>query len=158
MKEGKYSALDVAYEAINLLNKEKSVVSNLKMQKLLYFFQGLYSVPDHEALFKDEFEAWQYGPVVRAVYREFRMFGANSIPAFSQAYLERKEIRSLEEEDKGFIHDIALILKDCSASDLVNMTHEQSPWQNAYDPKKTDNLISFESIDSYFNETYGKQE
>lgn len=154
--KGKYSALDVAYETINYLNAKKSVVSNLKLQKLLYFFQGLYAVPNNERLFEENFEAWQYGPVIPSVYREFNMYGANSIPSYSQRELDSMGIETLDDDDASFIHEIALVLRRQSAFDLVEITHNQDPWKDVYNPNLREIEISFDSIAKYFNNNYGK--
>jgi uncharacterized phage-associated protein len=54
---------------------EKRPVSPLKLQKLLYYAHGYYSAAYGQPLVDEAFEAWQYGPVVPAVYHEFKEFG-----------------------------------------------------------------------------------
>ena len=43
-------------------------LSNLKLQKLLYYAQGHYLGDHAKPLFEDEIEAWVHGPVVRSIY------------------------------------------------------------------------------------------
>ena len=51
-------------------------LSPMKLLKLMYYAQGWHlAVFDGNDLYQDEIQAWQYGPVVPAVYREFRDFG-----------------------------------------------------------------------------------
>ena len=61
----RYSATDVARYMVNLCIEEKSPVSNLQVQKILYFCQQEYYVKTGTPLFDDDFQAWQYGPVIR---------------------------------------------------------------------------------------------
>ena len=39
-------------------------ISNLQLQKILYFIQGEYLSKIGKPLFEADFEAWQYGPVI----------------------------------------------------------------------------------------------
>jgi uncharacterized phage-associated protein len=41
------------------------VISNLKLQKLLYYAQGFYLAIYGKALFEEDIVAWEHGPVVR---------------------------------------------------------------------------------------------
>ncbi|RAX57409.1 hypothetical protein CCZ01_06110 [Helicobacter monodelphidis] len=70
------SALELAKYILNKSDKE---LSNLELQKTLYFTELDYIENFNEHLIADDFEAWQYGPVVREVYGEYRNYGANSI-------------------------------------------------------------------------------
>lgn len=70
------SALDLAKYILKRSNKE---LSNLELQKTLYFTELDYIKKFNEHLIEDEFEAWRYGPVSREVYCEYRNYGANSI-------------------------------------------------------------------------------
>ena len=56
-------------------------VDNLKLQKLLYYSQGVHLVlNDRVPLFMEPIEAWDYGPVVPPVYREYKGRGLEIIP------------------------------------------------------------------------------
>ena len=50
-------------------------ISNLKMQKLLYYAQGHFLATYKKPLFDDKIEAWKYGPVVKEVYDKFKIYG-----------------------------------------------------------------------------------
>lgn len=63
---------DITKWFINEVNPEP-----LKLQKLLYFSQGIsYGLNDYE-LFNDELEVWVHGTVNRDVYFEYKSFGNN---------------------------------------------------------------------------------
>lgn len=108
----------------------------LKLQKLLYFAQGWSCVWDKRFLFNDEFEAWQYGPVNREVYDAFKRYRGNEIPRYEGCKPEDADELELETietvwENYGFI----------SAGELVEMTHAQKPWKQAYN-------LGFDEIDN----------
>lgn len=54
-------------------------VDNLKLQKLLYYCQGVHLVANQEPLFKEDIEARRYGPVVPKVYQTYKSFGFDTI-------------------------------------------------------------------------------
>ncbi|SHG33216.1 Uncharacterized phage-associated protein [Kaistia soli DSM 19436] len=54
-------------------------VTNLALQKLLYFAHGLNLVETGEPLVSGYFEAWQYGPVHPGAYQAFKAAGAHPI-------------------------------------------------------------------------------
>ncbi|WP_394154427.1 Panacea domain-containing protein [Loktanella salsilacus] len=58
-------------------NGEK--ISPLKLQKLLYYVCGYYVASSGKPLIDHTFEAWDYGPVVPMLYREFRHYGNGPI-------------------------------------------------------------------------------
>lgn len=70
-----YSALDVAKYIIDKCMKEKHPISNLQLQKILYYVQREF-LQSGSMAFSEEIEAWQFGPVVPAVYRQYCGFGA----------------------------------------------------------------------------------
>ena len=53
-------------------NKEREGITNLKLQKVLYFVQAYYLAKLNRPLFPDNIEAWEYGPVIPSVYRKYK--------------------------------------------------------------------------------------
>lgn len=75
-----YDALDVAKYIINYERSRGRTVSNLRLQKLLYFVQAQFLVTTQRACFCDEMEAWDFGPVVPNVYHVYKAYGSSSLP------------------------------------------------------------------------------
>ena len=156
--------LDVARYIINYSNEKNYSISNLKLQKLLYFVQAYYLAftSSHEPCFSDEIEAWDFGPVVPSAYHEFKSFGGGEIPPVTSYYtLETQNnfwsIREvpfddncISSDDKKIINDIVDKFSAYSAADLVQLTHNQTPWKKAYRPRQNA-VITKESIRGYFN-------
>lgn len=55
-------------------------ITNLKLQKLLYYAQGVFSALTGEFLFEEDFVAWEHGPVIESIYHEFKGYGRDPIP------------------------------------------------------------------------------
>ena len=68
-----YDVLLMAKYIIKYCNKSNLPISNLKLQKLLYFIQAAFLVEKGHACFPDEIEAWDFGPVVPAVYYKYKI-------------------------------------------------------------------------------------
>lgn len=144
MNIAKYSAFEVAKFIINRYNDRNISISNLKLQKLLYFTQAIFLLNEGKACFKEEIEAWKLGPVVPCVYYEYRHNGFSSIDkieGFDYDYMQ---------DDSKYIDSVIDIFKDYSAKDLVELTHEQDPWKKTYERDKN-NVINNELILEYFS-------
>ena len=74
-----YDARVVANYFLNLARRDRHPIFPLQMQKLLYLAHGWSLALRGEPLISDKIEAWKYGPVVPAVYRAFKKYGAAAI-------------------------------------------------------------------------------
>lgn len=148
MKNIKYTANDIALWILNynknlreFSNEDTEDITNLKLQKLLYYAQGFYMEKYNTPLFNEELEAWTHGPVVPEVYHKYKSFGSKGIDKF--------------EENKGIDKDTVYILKEIydifgkfSAWGLRNITHSETPWNET--PRGE--IIAKDKIKTYFKE------
>lgn len=147
-----YNALSVAHYIIDHCNERGRGISNLKLQKLLYFVQAefLVSSPSNTPCFKDRIEAWDFGPVVPNVYHQYKLFGSSIIPArMNDALVPYYE--DIAFEDQLLIDAIVDDASKYTASQLVQITHNQAPWRNAY-RRGLNNEITNKAILDYFKE------
>lgn len=98
-------------------------ITNLKLQKLLYYAQGFNLAINEEPLFNEEIRAWTYGPVVPEVYGQYKGGGA-------QAIAVPDEEVSLGEEEKDLVLNVWKVYGQFSAWRLKEMTHEEPPWRD----------------------------
>lgn len=156
-----YKVLDVSRHVINYSNTQDYGISNLKLQKILYFIQAFFLVSTSERCFEERIEAWDFGPVVPEAYREYKQFGSGDIPSISYIiYFNDEDIWESKvtkynddvifEEDKLKIESVVDKFADYSATDLVTITHSQSPWINAY-RRGQNNEITIDAIREYFD-------
>lgn len=59
-------------------------VSPMKLQKILFFVTCIYQRTTGKQLLTESFQPWKYGPVVRSVYDEFRLFHGDPITRYAQ--------------------------------------------------------------------------
>ena len=142
-----YDALDIARYIINYCNDHNIVISNLRLQKLLYFVQAAFLMHNpNSPCFDNNIVAWSYGPVVPDVYYQFKIFGSGNIPKSSVANFNNNIINI---NDRAIIDELMNDTSDYSTSQLVRITHKQRPWRETYVPKSS-NIITLESLRSYF--------
>lgn len=155
-----YEALDVANYVVNYSIEQECPVSNLKLQKLLYYIQAASLVERQKPAFQDEISAWTYGPVVEPVYHRFKLYANCEI---DKAVTERElHLFSLEAEpvaydpasvialaDVGLIHQVVDSYREKNALQMVAKTHGEEPWKNAH--QKGDNYISQQAIKDYYD-------
>lgn len=158
-----YSVMDIASYIINYGIQRGYGISNLKLQKILYFVQVdfLTNTKTKEPCFLESIEAWSFGPVIPVVYQAFKGFGNASIMRVDDyidfstgiwnAVDKRYEDINICAEDKKRIELMTDKCSQYSASQLVDITHRQNPWKEAYIPYQN-NQITVESIKEYFNE------
>lgn len=140
-----YTAIQIANKIISNTDIEHGeLISNLKLQKLLYYVQGYYLAITDKPLFKEDIVAWQYGPVVIEVYEQFKKFGSSSIELDDNVTLI-----NMSEEDEDIFNEVLSVYSDFSAIKLMNMTHDESPWKDVFHTNPQD-IITLDSIKAYF--------
>jgi uncharacterized phage-associated protein len=124
-------------------------VDNLKLQKLLYYSQAVHLVlNDGLPLFPEPIEAWDYGPVVPPVYREYKSYGLEIIPPpqeDSPLNLTAAEIVSIDMSLAYF--------GEMSGLALMSSTHQEAPWRQTYHPGWPSAEIPNALIYDYFKKT-----
>ena len=83
-----YKALDIANKIISKTDLEHGdTISNLKLQKMMYYRQGFHLAYFGTPLFDEDIVAWQYGPVVPSVYKESNHLNQTLYLLQKKAYL-----------------------------------------------------------------------
>lgn len=132
----------------------KKSYTQLEIEKILYFCYCEYLKICKKPLFKEEFEAWTYGPVMPEVYQELRRFNRSkiTIDEKDKAIVWAKAIR-FEDYDKIKEAIDITIQKygEYSSGQLVSKTHEKgSPWDRVFKNGEGQNdIISKEIIEEY---------
>lgn len=111
------------------------VISNLKLQKLLYLCHAFYLIESRgNSLIKGDFEAWQYGPVHREAYEAFKTYGDSIITEkatrLNPVTRQRLPISSPEAlEVRDVISKVVKTYGAMSPGQLVELTHaKDGPW------------------------------
>lgn len=131
-----------------------NAVTNLRMQKTLYYLQGYIFKFAHVRLIKQDFVHWPYGPVILDSYYQYCHFVARPIDDEINEELVGKVL-----SNRNIYQTIKKVLRKCfsiNVRELVNYTHKEAPWVNT----EADCEISFDAISEYFssNDPLGLEE
>ena len=141
-----YDALEVSQYIIDYCREKKYYMSNLKLQKVLYYVQAEFLVTTNNPCFKDKIEAWMFGPVVESVYRHYRVYAGGNI-----AVGNSKQRHHIKRQDMKLIQGIVDECDQYSNSSLMQIIFKQSPYRNVYQ-KYFHNTISNNALKDFFEE------
>ena len=139
-----YSALDIARYIIWYCEEKQYIVSNLKLQRILYFIQAKFLVEKNTPCFSEKIEAWTFGPVIPEVYQQYKIFGNAHIPC-----VDVQDDFKISEQDKALIDNMIDKCSKFTASQLVEITHRQTPWKKAYRSYQNNEITQL-SIKEFF--------
>lgn len=141
----KMDVKELAIGIISYYNNANQQISNLKLQKILYYIQGYAMRLNKSIAFDSKIYNWPYGPVIEEIYFEYNEYRAKNI------VLKEDDRTSCFLKDKSaqakLILDVLNCCADKTAYELVRMTHSEDPWKNS----KLHEEITIESIGKYFS-------
>lgn len=158
-----YKALTIAQWFILKTNAERKAleseefgayegITHLKLQKLLYYAQGICLALLGRPLFEEPILAWKHGPVVDEVYQEFKSYGSNPIE-IELSESDEEEINKLDANSLNILELTYDNFAIYTAWQLRNMTHEDgTPWDITVMNDGINSEISLDSIKTYFEE------
>lgn len=129
----------------NELDNGADLISNMKLQKLLYYAQGSFLAVTGQPLFDDPIEAWKHGPVVESVYHQYKGNGGKGIP-FEDPF----DFSSFTDEEEELLEEVYNVFGQYSAWKLRDMTHAEAPWNET----EQGHEILQDKIKAYFQKEY----
>ena len=124
----------------------RATLSNLKLQKLVYYAQGFHLAIHGKQQFPQAIEAWEHGPVVPWLYRQLRQHGAEPVPRPENGIDSSKypaEVREL-------LDDVWSVYGQYSAANLRPITHAEPAWKEAH-AMGPSSPISEQTMKEYFS-------
>lgn len=121
-------------------------ISNLKLQKLVYYAQGFHLAIYDEPLFSDAIVAWEHGPVVESLYRFYKGYGALGIPV-----PEHFDAQVFSVEQINLLDDVYKVYGQFSAWKLRNMTHSERPWIETGSNERIAHALMADFFKGYIN-------
>ncbi|MDD2391568.1 MAG: DUF4065 domain-containing protein [Bacilli bacterium] len=118
-------------------------ITNLKLQKLLYYIQGISLAVFGEKAFDSRISAWDYGPVVDEIYHIHSAGGKDPI-------LDPEEVPNLSPGINAIIDLVIDSYGQIEATKLIDITHEEDPWRDTARYQE----IKSEKIEDYFKKVY----
>ena len=160
-----YRALQIANYIVSVAFRIGRPITNLHLQKILYYLQAKELVFEGIPLFNDTIEKWKLGPVVPQVYHEYKEYGSQPIEKiateiiFDDKTFDIKPVEfnenDIEDGTKENITPDIISLLNEDPFKLVDLTHEHDPWKK--DKERIENgekglKYSNEEIYDFFTE------
>ena len=130
-------------EKENKLSTELSKITQLEVQKYLYYVDGIALCFFEEPAFKNDSVAWEQGTVIQEIYDKYKIYGKNEIA------LDKRNVKI----SSGLRYIIKKVIDGYgkyTGGELIDLTHEEMPWKST----SKNQLIDENSIKQYFKEVY----
>lgn len=141
-----YDSRSVTNFILDLCDEQGFEVSNMGLNKIIFFAHSDLIATQEHALVKSTFEAWQHGPVLPIIYHQFKNFGSKAIKSRAmklckitgdKIVAEYNEIGHLQ----NFLKDCVLVYGKMSASQLRTLSHEKGgAWDYVWHSSEKHNL------------------
>lgn len=132
-----YDVRAVANLVLEVAQRNNKQISNLSLNKILYFLHSAFLHQFRRPLVSAKIEAWDHGPVFREVYHQFKAFGrdpivgrASRLDLITGTYAPAAiDLPATESE---FLSAQTLELLRIPPGKLVDMSHvKDGPWHRA---------------------------
>lgn len=141
-----YNVMDVAQFIVNYSHEKGFAITNLKLQKLLYYVQAAFLLEKDDVCFDGRIENWRHGPVINEVYQNFKKYSNRNIDyqeKYESVYISDDFIVSVKTNkysenpinkkeniyDKSIIRKVVESYSNIDSWDMVSKTHEEDPWR-----------------------------
>lgn len=142
-----YDVKNIAKYIIAYCNKNEKSITNLVLQKILYYVQGYFIKRYGMLAYEAEIVKWPYGPVVPEAYFNLCSYRNLPIQFDSEDYDECLDLIT-NPKHKTLINKIIERCINVSVTNIVNKTHAETPWADA----RMKQVIGIDKIDDYFSE------
>lgn len=113
-----------AKHIIAVIHNNKQIITNLQLQEIMYFTfkfaiqNHLFTQQQIQNLYDEPFLIWRYGPVVKSVYKQYKIFESDPI---TKSYPEALELKALNNK--------IIQLSNVDTFILMNKSHSERFWQ-----------------------------
>jgi uncharacterized phage-associated protein len=135
-------------------------ITNLALQKLLYFAHSIFLIEEKRSLVSGYFEAWEYGPVHPAAYQAFKTAGSQPIRFRAQRVDVATGMRTDIDlpDDPAVRRHIARIMQSygrMTPGRLVDISHAKgAPWDYIQDKGRTSLAFGLRISDDVIRERF----
>lgn len=135
---GGYDGRAIANFILDYCDSRNRAVTNLALQKLVYFCHVWSLIGTGAPLVKHRFEAWEFGPVLPYLYRSFKRFDRSPIVGRAtriDPYDGKSRIvcYNFDEATDSLLREVTEFYSRVKAEDLVELSHaEGGPWHSVW--------------------------
>jgi len=146
-----YNPLAIANEFIKLDGGPP--INQMRLQKLVYFAHGWNLAINRAPLISSNIEAWDGGPVVRAIWNHLRDYGHNAEGGLLGDANKTPYTAELSPAERAVLEHVWRKYGGYTGLQLSEMTHQPgTPWANTYFGKARNWPLSTSDIQQHFTE------
>ncbi len=141
---------------VALSNETQSPITNLKLQKLVYYAQAWTLALLDRELIQEDFQAWIHGPVIPSLYKDYCGFGWKPIlkeDLNAEAFFTLKQ--KFDSEVLKVLSDVTYEYFGMQAYELEKLTHNEDPWMLTRNglsgDQPSDRIIQKQLIKDYYS-------
>lgn len=123
-------------------DEEVEQITNMKLQKLVYYAQGYHLAYYGKPLFNEDICAWKHGPVCPPLYLKYKDYGSAPIKPPADF-----DFDIFTPDQRQVLIDVWEYYSQFSATGLRNLTHKELPWTQTEQSK----VIDLDLMQSYFS-------
>lgn len=128
-------------------------IDQLKLQKIVFYAAGEYSALTGKAMFAELIEAWDWGPAIYDLWREYRRFEGDGdivVP-------ESGNSSNLNDLAIGCVESALEQYGERSGANLIDLTHRDLAWRNSYVPGQKHTEIPLQELIDSFRAKFATQ-
>jgi uncharacterized phage-associated protein len=125
-------------------------ITNLKLQKIIYFAHAYSLVKTGSPLVTENFQARKLWPVLKTLYAQLKSFGNEPIPNSAITDITS----DIDTSTLSMLNSIWGDMWKFSASELVRMSHDHWPWVTVYRENVSDIIIPNRIIKLQFSKIF----
>lgn len=150
-----HSARAIANRFLEIAQSEGKQLTNMQLQKLVYFAHGWHLALTGEPLLTDAVKAWTFGPVIPPLYNSLKMFGNGLVTEFiKRKNSDTGEISVVKEPLTDYEERLLLrvwqVYGKMTGSEMSYLTHQPgTPWEATWNKEKF-SVISDHLIKEHF--------
>lgn len=128
----------IANFVLDICESKGRKITNLSLQKIVYFCHVWSLVELRKPLVKQQFEAWKFGPVLQYLYRDFRDFERDPIVGRAMKLdpiTGNKRIVEyvFDAQTEQLLRRVVDFYSQLNSSDLVKLSHAKGgPWDQVW--------------------------
>ena len=126
-------------------NEDTDDITNMKLQKLLFYAQSAFLAIKRVPLFNNNILAQEHGPVIPEIYDKFKINGNKGITEYNE-----NDLKDISKDDVNLLIDVYNLFGEYSAWGLRNLTHSENPWKTT----KRNDVIAIDKMANTFKEKY----
>lgn len=133
-----YDGRAIANFVLDFCERAGVSVSNLSLQKIVFFCHAWFLVRTNKPLVRHKFEAWEYGPVLPYLYREFKAYDRSPIRGRATGIdpltgKKRVVPYRFDAGTEATLEEVVAFYGRMRAGDLVELSHaEGGPWHKVW--------------------------